>query len=134
MRRNLTSFLSHKGITAFWYWAPPFLWAGFIYFLSSRPAAAFPQITFLPHADKFVHTFEFAVLGFLLARAMLSQAPTHKHLYFSVIAFCLCVAYGLSDELHQIGVVSRTFELPDLLADALGALGGIILAPRLTHR
>jgi VanZ family protein len=134
MGKNPHSLASHRILTALWYWAPPFIWAGFIYVLSSRPAAAFPQITFVPYADKAVHTVEYGILGFLLARALLFQAPERIYLRLSVIALILCVAYGYSDELHQRFVATRTFELLDLSADVLGSLAGIIFAKLLIQR
>jgi hypothetical protein len=133
MEKRPQPFSSHKVLSALWHWVPPFIWAGFIFFLSSRPPEAFPQITFLPYADKAVHTIEYGILGFLLARALLFQAPTHNYLLLGAIALILCVAYGYSDELHQLGVAGRSFELLDLSADALGSLGGIMIAKLWIH-
>ena len=37
------------------------------------------------------------------------------------IAIAFCFVYGLSDEIHQIFVQYRTFEVNDLVADVAGA-------------
>jgi VanZ family protein len=134
MGKNPHSSALHKILTGLWFWAPPFIWAGFIYALSSRPAAEFPQITFVPYADKAVHTAEYGILGFLLARALSFQAPERNYLQLGAIALVLCIAYGYSDELHQRFVATRTFDLFDLSADALGSLAGIIFAKLLIQR
>ena len=49
---------------------------------------------------------------------------------------CGCVIYGLSDEVHQLFVVGRYFEVSDLIADAVGSLAGLLAAKwglRLIH-
>jgi VanZ family protein len=43
-------------------------------------------------------------------------------------AFCVCVLYGLSDEIHQIYVPGRSCDPWDLLADTVGSAVAIILA------
>ncbi len=42
-------------------------------------------------------------------------------------AFALCIAYALSDEIHQTFVAGRTFQLQDLGLDAAGILTGLSL-------
>jgi VanZ family protein len=128
MSKKSNSLLTLKFVKITWYWMPPFIWAAFIYFLSSRTAEQMPQISFLPFIDKAAHTLEYGVLGFLTARAFLFQASKKKYIQLSFIAFILCVAYGYADELHQKSSAGRSFEWFDLIADASGALGGIIIA------
>lgn len=38
-----------------------------------------------------------------------------------------CVAYGITDEIHQLGVEGRMFDLNDLLHDAIGACTAMLL-------
>jgi VanZ family protein len=51
-----------------------------------------------------------------------------KKAALSLYAFSFCLLYALSDEVHQIFVEGRAFELSDLGVDALGALAGICAA------
>ena len=44
------------------------------------------------------------------------------------IALAICLAYGFSDEIHQLFVPGRAFEISDLAMDGLGSLIGIGLA------
>jgi VanZ family protein len=41
------------------------------------------------------------------------------------VAFFVCVAYSLSDEVHQLFVPGRAFQLQDLALDALGSALGV---------
>jgi hypothetical protein len=71
------------------------------------------------HADKAVHIFQYAGLGFLLFRA----AVRHWGLKSSrslALVFALGLAYALFDELHQSFVPFRSPDAADALADALG--------------
>ena len=45
----------------------------------------------------------------------------------SVITFTFCVVYGFSDEIHQLFVPGRSFQLIDLGMDSIGALVAIAL-------
>jgi VanZ family protein len=47
-----------------------------------------------------------------------------KLILFSVV---LCLGYAVSDELHQLFVPERAFQLQDLLVDGGGILVGILL-------
>ncbi|MWC26762.1 VanZ family protein [Paenibacillus sp. MMS18-CY102] len=48
-----------------------------------------------------------------------------------IVACCLivlaCTLYGLTDEVHQLFVEGRTFDLHDLLHDAIGASAAVLL-------
>lgn len=105
-------------------WAPVIAWAALIYALSSRQTL--PGIGF-PHADKILHAFEFAVLAWLLARALFPSAPISRlrarALWAAAGIFCLI--YALSDEFHQSLVPGRTCEISDLVADSVGILSGL---------
>ena len=71
------------------------------------------------------HAFNFGVLAFLLAWVISDNhilSPGNFRLALS--GACL---YALSDEVHQIFVPTRTFQIQDLIVDALGALLGLYL-------
>lgn len=67
----------------------------------------------------FAHFFEYAVLGFLMYNVFYSFNVKFAFL----ISIALSFVYALSDEIHQIFVPERAFQISDLTVD----LGGIIL-------
>ena len=43
------------------------------------------------------------------------------------VALAICVVYGITDEIHQIFVPGRAFQVSDLAMDAAGSIIGICL-------
>lgn len=74
--------------------------------------------------DKLVHAGVYALLGHFLAQG--SQRP--------LFSWSLAVLYGLSDEIHQMFVPGRVFDLGDWLADAGGAALAILAWSALSRR
>ncbi len=114
-------------------WAPPFLYGGLVYFLSSLsdvgPAGRIP--------DTLSHPVEYAGLTFLIVRALNSglSRPVTGRAQFGAIG--LAVLYAVSDEIHQIHVPRRTASLKDVLSDALGAVlvvGAVEIFQRIRDR
>jgi VanZ family protein len=110
------------------YWLPALGWAGVIYHLSSRPAGPQPSWWF-PHADKFIHAGLFGILS-LLAYFAARRAPGWPGLRAAVAAFLLAVAYGASDEIHQLFTPTRSSDPWDVAADAAGAAGVFVVRRR----
>ena len=77
-------------------------------------------------AREYMHGVVFLVLGLLVYRAVTNRGLTKTKAV--AIAMAICQAYGLSDEIHQLFVPGRAFELSDLVMDGLGSLIGIGLA------
>lgn len=101
-----------------WLWAPPLAYAGLIFYLSSRPV---PEAIAPPEGlDKVYHLAEYAVLGALLARAFLGAGARTAILWAGLLG----AAYGLTDEVHQYFVPSRSAEVLDAVADAAGSFLG----------
>ena len=105
------------------YWLPALMWAGIIFFASSRPN---PGLNFFPFLDKVAHLGIYSFLGFFIARAF------YRGHGFSIricilLAVALSAVYGLSDEWHQMYVLTRTAEWGDLLSDFLGGLTGSVI-------
>lgn len=96
-----------------------------IFVVSSIPMTALP-IGGVPFKDKGVHFVEFGVLGFLVMRACLMTWPRVAVLRVATFAVGTTVLWGLLDELHQAYVPNRSAEAFDLLADALGAVCGVV--------
>lgn len=102
-------------------WVPAIAWAALLFFLSSRESLPAPR---LPHFDKVAHFGAYLVLGALLALAAdRSRLPLW-------VAILLGIAYGASDEVHQMFVPGRTSSLGDLAADAAGVLVAVLCYAR----
>lgn len=102
-------------------WVPVGLWCLFIFLQSAFPPVVKDPL--FPFSDKAAHLFIYAVLGMLFYRAF--KAPLMKKTAAAVRAVSAATLYGLSDEIHQAFVASRTAELGDVLADALGSFLGV---------
>jgi len=103
------------------YWLPPFLYTALIFFLSSLPGKKYPYPFF--SADKLAHVAEYAILGYLVARAF--GYGLHERKILFVRSFVICVLYGISDEFHQWFVPYRVVSVMDILADIAGSVLGI---------
>lgn len=106
-------------------WLPVFLWCFLIFYLSSIPNLKAAQNPFWDEIIRsFIHGLFYAVLSVLFFRA-LNFHRTKKDFLIPLLLSCL---YGLSDEIHQSFIPTRTFQLQDLLVDFTGVfLGGLVL-------
>lgn len=104
------------------YVVPAILYAGLIFFLSTR--------TNLPHlpgtgSDKLAHFSEYAVFGILVVRAFYAyRVPPKRAVTLGIL---ICAVYGASDEVHQLFTPGRSSEVWDFVADALGSTAGGLL-------
>jgi VanZ family protein len=98
-------------------------WALLLLFVGSRPLGSLPE-TRVPGADKAFHAAAYGVLGALVARAAGVRAVP-KALLLGAMAG---LGWGMLDEWVQGRVPGRTQSWADLLADALGAACGGLLA------
>jgi VanZ family protein len=98
------------------HWLPILLWAGLIFALSSIPSLGTGLGTWDVILRKGAHMTEYAVLAFLLARAVAREAP----------ALALGVLYAASDELHQAFVRGRHASPVDVAIDTVGLLIGLL--------
>ncbi|OIO37333.1 MAG: hypothetical protein AUJ75_04415 [Candidatus Omnitrophica bacterium CG1_02_49_10] len=107
-------------------WLPVFLYAALIFFLSSRPVTG-GLLKLIPFGDKLAHTAEYAVLGVLLARAISNTSPGKAKAGLLLLTATACLLYGMFDEIHQIFVPTRTFEVLDIVSDGLGGFLGALI-------
>jgi VanZ family protein len=98
-----------------------------IFWLSSQPAPALGGIE-IP--DKAAHFALYGALGALLwwAAAPLGMGAA------AALAIAICGFYGVSDELHQRLVPTRTGDVRDWVADIGGAAAAVIVAALLVRR
>jgi VanZ family protein len=98
-------------------------WAALIFALSSIPDLGTGLGGWDVALRKVAHAGEFAVLGFLLFRALGRERP----------ALALGIAYAVSDEVHQHFVPGRLGSPLDVLVDAVGVVVGVLLVGRIRH-
>jgi VanZ family protein len=124
---------------------PLIIWIAFISFASSDEFSAGNTSRFVgavvlwlfPHASpetlstvhfltrKTAHLTEYAILGFLAARAFYgSQNRTLQRNWF-IAGLALIVVYALVDEYHQSFVPSRTASIFDSMIDVAGGLAAL---------
>lgn len=114
----------------FWYWLPLFVYAGFIFFLSSLSVRADLAV---PGLDKVMHLGEYLVFGVLLWRAIEKSFPQDTLIKYYLWIILFSFLYGISDEVHQLFVKSREFSFLDVFADVVGAtFGGLLYRFRTT--
>ncbi len=110
------------------YWVPSLLYMALIFVVSSlkQPPLPMPEFEWLT-IDKLYHFIEYAILGILLAWALVKARPSvvpSKLIW--LIAAVLSSLYGASDEWHQTFVPGRLATLADWVADVLGSIAGVL--------
>ncbi|MFM2418975.1 MAG: hypothetical protein RL385_3698 [Pseudomonadota bacterium] len=97
----------------------------FVWFLSSR-IVDFAILRHVPFKDKGIHFLEYGALATMLVDALVHLRPVRGLLRAAAGAVWLTLCAGLMDELHQAFVFGRSGEVPDLVADACGALSAVL--------
>jgi len=114
-----------KSISLLNLWLPVVFWCFLIFYFSSIPNLKASQNPLWDEIIRsFMHGVFYAILYFLFFRAV-NFVRKVKNFWWPLIFSFL---YAFSDEVHQLFVPTRTFQLKDLLVDFTGAaLGGLIL-------
>jgi len=106
-----------------YYWFPPLMWMGIIYFMSSQKSVS---VTSDPVAEfvtfKTLHMIEYAFLFFLFYRAFHSLKNMQEY-FFALYSFAIAISYSVTDELHQLLIPTRQGRIRDILFD----MGGILI-------
>jgi VanZ family protein len=100
-------------------WLPILLWAALIFALSSIPSLHSGLGTWDLILRKCAHVTEYAILAFLLRRAVATP-------WAAAAAFL----YACSDEFHQSFVVGREGRPRDVAIDSIGIVIGLVAARR----
>ena len=135
-------------------WFLVILWTGIIFFLSSQTApesnglsgetiralvtvfmpgyagmSSLQQSVIVASLQHVVrnaaHVLVYVILSILCMSALLQHELKTKVRIFATLA--ICGGYALTDELHQLFVTGRAFELTDLGLDLTGTLIGLLL-------
>src|SRR5215211_4858659 len=103
-------------------WIPVVAWAAVIFAFSSIPNLGTDLGTWDLVLRKLAHVTEYAILGFLLARAV-PLTP----------ALLIGIAYAFTDEFHQTFVAGREGAPRDVAIDAAGVAIGLLVQRRLAR-
>ena len=104
-------------------WALVALWMGVIFAFSSRPGYTLPNYGgWDVIVKKGAHVTEYAILGFLTARAFYGSQNRNLQSHWFVVGLALVVVYALLDEYHQSFVPGRTASIFDSMIDIVGGL------------
>ena len=79
---------------------------------------------------KIAHFTEYAILGFLAARAFRTSSRPAVRRHWFLISAVLIVVYAVIDEYHQSFVPTRTASVFDSLIDMAGGLAALIVISR----
>jgi VanZ family protein len=93
-----------------------------IFFVSAQSDPPIPRGV----SDKSLHGAAYFGLAVLVLRALAGQWPLRLTATLALMTMAISVAYGATDELHQMFVPGRTADIFDLGADAAGAALGLI--------
>lgn len=101
------------------------LWAPVVFYMAAIfYASSLAEVTLPPGGDKPWHVIAYAGFGLLVARAFAGGFVRPLGIAAAAGAIGFGVAYGASDEIHQMFVPGRSAELADLVADAAGIIVG----------
>ena len=108
------------------YWLPVVLYCLLIFIQSSYPATE--SLPSFPHMDKLAHAGAYALLGFFFFRAFRTTSVGKKTVWLVIFSALSATLYGISDEIHQYFVPSRTADVLDMAANTAGSVIGAIAA------
>ena len=129
-------------------WLPLLIWTIIIFLASSNPApekllpprwiepcfANYPaNQSCSEYLGRFLHVIEYAILSFLTCRAIFWDIRTHR--LTTIFAILIAIElFALSDEIHQLFVPGRNFQLIDLGLDLLGGVIGLMIFLLITRK
>lgn len=103
-------------------WTIVVVYAVLIFLVSSIEGSELDTVP--PGLDKLLHLIEYLILSFLLYASFRASSSQIKNNTILWLSFSLAAIYGISDEIHQLFVPNRYFELIDILFDILGSFIG----------
>ena len=102
------------------FWLPVIAYMAMIFGFSSSSTVPTPPAGLSYYH---VHFALYLGLGVLTARAM-GKGLRNVSWRAAAAAVVISTLYGVSDEYHQLFVPGRSFDVLDMLADAIGAIAG----------
>lgn len=112
----------------FW---PALSWAAVIMLLIGLPGDVFPDIVSFWDwlgPDKIVHLIIFGTLSFLIMLGFRETISKKGKIKYALVSLLIAVFYGILTEILQYYVfIGRSGNVFDALADAFGAILGVVL-------
>lgn len=101
---------------------PLVLWCALIFYLSSQPSVSVSDERYIDvFIHKLAHVIEYCVLYLLFIYAFANKMNRNKVLAGGILFAFL---YGISDEIHQSFVPTRSPRATDVVIDTVGAVIG----------
>ena len=108
------------------YWMAAAVYAAALFIQSALPSAL--DTASRPGVDKLLHAAAYGLMAVLVGNALAVWPMARRQAaVIAVVAAALTALYGLSDEIHQAFVPSRTADPVDWIADLIGAGLGAVL-------
>ena len=110
------------------YFLVPIFWAGVIVIASLMSPSELPELS-ISHSDKIAHVFVYFVLTISLLWAVLKKNKGNfNFLTTLLIVFASSIMYGILMEILQFTITTgRNFEIPDIIANIVGCIFGVLL-------
>ena len=106
------------------YWLPLLVYSVLIFYLSSLPLNGLKEKeskeTFGIPDDVFNHLLEYGFLAILSYRAFSNSKINILNKKAFLIAILFTISYGIIDEIHQLFVPTRLFEIKDIISNSIG--------------
>ncbi len=116
-------------------WWLTIVWALIIFGLSIMPGVSLPAMSWMDYLapDKLAHAIVYGIFSYLVIRAYSSDNQAlSKHMILSVL---ITSGYGVLMELIQGNFFpQRFFEVPDIIANIIGSLIGVLIYNYLHNR
>lgn len=106
---------------AYRYYIALTLYCAFIFWASSRSDLPEPEMKF-PGRDKVAHLVVYGVMAAIITVGLYNHKRVHTALRQWSIPILFVLIYGVSDEIHQLFVPNRNFDLLDIVANTAGAV------------
>lgn len=116
---------------------PAIVWFILIFVACAIPGEDVPQFSILELLafDKWVHAAIFFVLVVLLLRGMKFSYPRAANMAVGLLALAIAIPYGgLLEIMQGAFFAGRSADLYDFIANAFGAICGVLLYPKLAAR
>ena len=104
---------------ALWVWGPAVGCVAAIHYGSAAPRLVLGA-PIVPHSDKVLHAAAYGLFAVLLARAVRGSSRV-PDAWVAALAFVAATLWGGIEECLQMAVPTRSCELADALANAVGA-------------
>lgn len=102
------------------------LYAILIFVQSSIPGDSLPDMV-LTISDKVIHFGMYFVFFVLVFISIYHFKNIHSNKFVFFYSFMITILFGAFDEIHQYFVPNRSCDIFDFIADAIGALAGILI-------